>query len=329
MTLRGQLALVIGLMTFLPNLAVAVGFWFSSRGQLAGALGLILLWVLLLAGLSAVAGYALAHALLRPLDELTRTLGYLVGSERALSELSLPRPKEAPPSEIKALRTSFDALLDHVRELSETRQAVFSTLAHDLKTPLLASLRASEYLEEADQIGADRRKELLKELGTEISRSYGLVENLLTTSKLDAQRPQPETLNLRAVLEDLKLRFEREAKRRGVALEASGAGQARADRQFLERALANLTENALRHARSRIVLRAGEGLVEVEDDGPGLPDALENLWQPFRSTRLRGVRAGSAGLGLYIVRRVAEIHGGRLESRQGELGGACLRLKLN
>jgi signal transduction histidine kinase len=265
---------------------------------------------------------------MHPIDELTRSLHYLRGTGRTLAELSLPSPKQPPPAEIAQLREGFEEVLDHLRELLEAREATYAALTHDLKTPLLASLRALEYLEEADKIGPEKRKELLRNLREELSRSYLLVENLLTASRLEARRIQPENLNLRSVLEDFRLRYAQQAQKRGLRLEIEGAGQARAERLLLERALANLVENALRHAQSRVVLRAGDGWLEVEDDGPGLPDNLENLTQPFRSQRLRGVRAGSAGLGLYVARRVAEVHGGRLENLALPGQGTRLRIRL-
>ncbi|RDI95157.1 sensor histidine kinase [Meiothermus sp. QL-1] len=324
MPLKHQLAWVIGLLAFLPNLVIALTFWFSS-GEVQFFL---LLWLFVLAFLAALVGYWLAGALLRPVDELTRSLHYLRGSGRALAELSLPSPKEPPPAEIAQLREGFEELLLHLRELLEAREATYAALTHDLKTPLLAALRALEYLEEADKIGPEKRKEMLRTLKEELYRSYLLVENLLTASRLEARRVEPENLNLRAILEDFRLRYAQQAQRRGLRLEIEGAGLARAERLLLERALANLTENALRHAKSRVVLRAGEGWLEVEDDGPGLPDSLEILSQPFRSQRLRGVRAGSAGLGLYVARRVAEAHGGRLECLALPYPGSRLRLWL-
>lgn len=328
MPLKHQLAWVIGLLAFIPNLVIVLTFWASARGQSLETALFLLVWVLVLALIAAGVGYVLANTLLRPMDELTRSLYYLRGAGRTLAELSLPSPKQRPPAEIAQLREGFEEVLDHLRELLEAREATYAALTHDLKTPLLASLRALEYLEEADKIGPDKRKEMLRSLQDELNRSYLLVENLLTASRLEAQRIQPENLNLRSILEDFRLRYTQQAQKRGLHLEIEGAGQARAERLLLERAVANLTENALRHARSRVVLRAGEGWLEVEDDGPGLPDSLETLSQPFRSQRLRGVRAGSAGLGLYVARRVAEVHGGRLESLALPGRGTRLRIQL-
>jgi signal transduction histidine kinase len=328
MSLKRRLAWTIALLAFVPNLAILGGFWLTSRQQL-GDLGLLYIsWMIAVAGVCGLVGYFLARTLLRPLDELTRGLLYLRGSERTLAELTLPSPKEPPPIEMQELREGFEELLDHLRELLEAREATYAALTHDLKTPLIATRRALEYLEDAGDIGPERRKELLREMQAELGRSYDLVENLLTASRLENQRPQPEILGLRAVLEDFRLRYENPALKRGVRLFIEGSGQARVDKSLLERAFMNLVENAMRHARGRVVLRAGDGWLEVEDDGPGLQEDLESLTRPFRSQRLHGIRAGSAGLGLYVVRRVAELHGGALESLEGSLGGARLRLRL-
>lgn len=325
MSLKQRLAWVIAALAFSPNFIVVTGFWITNRGDFPVG---VLVWIVVLAVVSGLVGYILANALLRPVDELTRSLYYLRGAERTLAELSLPYPKETPPKEIEQLREGFDDLLEHLRELLEAREATYAALTHDLKTPLIASMRALEYLQDADQIGQERRKELLRQLQDELLRSYQLVENLLTSSRLENQRLQLENLSLRSILEDFRLRYESQAAKRGIQLEIVGAGQARADRQFLERAAANLTENALRHAKSKVILRAGDGYLEFEDDGPGLPDSLEALTQPFRSQRLHGIRAGSAGLGLFVAHQVARVHGGKLDSLRGTLGGTCLRLQL-
>lgn len=329
MPLKRQLAWVIGLLAFIPNLVIVLTFWLSAREQPLQTSLFLLVWLLVLALIAASVGYILANTLLGPMDELTRSLYYLRGVGRTLAEFSLPSPKQPPPAEIAQLREGFEEVLQHLREVLEAREATYAALTHDLKTPLLASLRALEYLEEADKIGPEKRKELLRSLREELHRSYLLVENLLTASRLEAQRIQPENLNLRSILEDFRLRYAPQAQKRGLRLEIEGAGRARAERLLLERALANLTENALRHAKSWVGLRAGDGWLEVEDDGPGLPDSLETLSQPFRSQRLRGVRAGSAGLGLYVARRVAEVHGGRLENLALPGQGTRLRIRIS
>lgn len=321
MSLRARLALVIALLAFLPNLVLALLLGLAGEGPWLP----LVLWLLLLAGLSALVGYFLANSLLRPLEEFARALAYLSLREGPVSGLRLPPPKEPPPEEIAVLRRRFEELLVRLQALLEAREAFYGALAHDLKTPLLSAIRALEYLEGADALGKAQRVELLRQVKEELARGYRLVENLLALSRLEAKPPQWETLNLRALAEDLLLRYREEAGRRGLRLAVEGAGLARGERLLVERALANLLENALRHARAQVRVRVEGNALQVEDDGPGLPLPLEALAQPFRQGQ--GAR-GSSGLGLYTVKRVAEAHGGRLTPCAGSLGGACLRLEL-
>ncbi|WP_243093789.1 sensor histidine kinase [Thermus thalpophilus] len=319
MSLRARLALVIGLLAFLPNLVLALTLGLLGEGPWLP----LLLWLLFLAGVSAGVGYLLARGLLRPLEELTRALAYL--SLRGELRLRLPAPKEPLPAEIALLRGRFEELLKRLSELLEAREAFYAALAHDLKTPLISAIRALEYLEKADDLGKERRLALLKNLRKELSRAFQLVENLLALTRLEARPPQAETLNLRALAEDLLLRYQEEAQGRGLRLSLEGAGLGRGERLLVERALANLLENALRHARKEVRVRVEEGAIHVEDDGPGLPLPLEALVQPFRQGP---GRRGSSGLGLYTAQKVAEAHGGKLTAGPSPLGGACLRLEL-
>lgn len=322
MSLRARLALVIALLAFLPNLVLALTLGLVENGPWLP----LVLWLLLVALVSGGVGYLLARSLLRPLEELTRTLAYLSLKEGPVSELRLPTPKEPPPREIALLRTRFGELLQRLQRLMEAREAFYGALAHDLKTPLLSVIRALEYLERADHLGREKRVELLLALRRELAQAHLLVENLLALSRLEARTPQRETLNLRALAEDLLLRYGEEAKRRGITLRVEGAGVARGERPLLERALANLLDNAIRHAKTQVRIWVEEGALQVEDDGEGLPLPLEALAQPFRQGQ--GIR-GSSGLGLYTTKRAAEAHGGRLLACKSPLGGACLRLELS
>ncbi|AEB12070.1 sensor histidine kinase [Marinithermus hydrothermalis] len=327
-SLKVWLTLTISLLAFIPNVLVVLGL-LHTLPERPPLLDLrLILWILLLAVISALSGLYLTRRLLASLEELTRTFRYLKISPRNLPELHLPPAQHPLPQEVRELRAQFEALLDHFRREAQAREMVFATLAHDLKTPLLAAARAVAYLEEADDIGKERRKELLRQIQHELTRAHRLVENLLTASRLETTRPLREPLNLRPLLEDLRLRHLEDAEAHGVQVTIEGSGTARADRLLLERAVANLVDNAIRHARNTVVLRASDGWIEVEDDGPGLPAPLEALSQPFRSQHLRGVPAGSAGLGLYIARQVAEAHQGRLTLRPGTLAGACLRIEI-
>jgi two-component system sensor histidine kinase RstB len=122
---------------------------------------------------------------------------------------------------------------------------------------------------------------------------------------------------------------------RGLCLSAADCDGAwvEAEPRFLHRALQNLVSNAMRHARSRVTLSYQVGQlrcrVDVEDDGPGVPEAAwERVFKPFlRLDDSRARASGGHGLGLSIVRRIIYWHGGRaLIAKSKSLGGACFSL---
>jgi signal transduction histidine kinase len=184
MSLRARLALVIALLAFLPNLVLALTLGLMGEGPWLP----LLLWLLLLALVSAMVGYFLSRSLLKPLEELTRALAYLSLKEGSVASLRLPSPQEPPPEEVAKLRRRFEELLERLRELMEAREAFYAALAHDLKTPLLSAIRALEYLEGRDDLGRERRVALLHQVRQELARAHLLVENLW---RFPASRPTP------------------------------------------------------------------------------------------------------------------------------------------
>ena len=330
-SLRAQLAVTVAALAFTPILAVTVFFWFASpeaHTQFTWT------WPVLVAlaftfAVAVAVGYVLSRRILAPLDALERDMRYLKVSQRSIGDLYLPPVEQPLPREVAILRARFEELLEHLRHAARERELLVAALAHDLKTPILGAVRALDYLVEAEDIGRENRVQMLRHVSLEMQRIYRLLENLLAANRIESLKPKVEPIDLRELIETLRLRHLPRANQRGVAIEVRGKGRAKGDRDMLERALDNLMDNAIRFAKSRVLIRIGDGWVEVSDDGPGLPGSVESLSKPYRSSRYQGVKTGSAGLGLFIARRVAEIHHGRLLACQSPLGGACLRLEAN
>ena len=317
----------MGALAFTPILAVTAALWMAAPAS-GVEVGWPMIAALVATLLVAVAvGYGLARRILAPLDELERGMRYLRVSQRSIGDLYLPPVEKPLPKEVAVLRERFDELLEHLRQAAEERELLVAALAHDLKTPILGAARAVGYLAEADDIGRENRVQMLKQIESEMQRVYRLLENLLAASRIESLRPNAEPTDLRELAETLRLRHLARANERGVSILVEGKGRAKVDRSMLERALDNLVDNAIRFARSKVLIRVGDGWIEVADDGPGLPSSLDRLTRPYRSSRYQGVRSGSAGLGLFIARRVAEIHHGKLTTCQSPFGGACLRLE--
>ena len=352
-TLRFQFTLVIFLLAFIPNAVLTLGAG-RDLGMLSGMLGGRMpggaalplgLWLVAVAALSALMGWVLSGALLKPLSRLTGELArgeFRPAPEGALSAGPATVPKEglssAEPQEILALRGAFGGLLERLGTEQGRRSAFMATLVHDLKTPLVATGHLIRTLSSRPLPDLERHA-VGEHLLTENARLLELVQQMA-----DAHRFEREDVSLNASDTDLRALLERVAARirqgrsalggtvlsgTGLAVQVlvSGEGHSNVDAAVLERAVANLADNGLRYASSRLELRVSSGGLSVCDDGPGLPEgsSIDTLAQPFNAQPVviagQKYTAGTAGLGLYIVRRISEAHGGGLSYRREEQAG--------
>ncbi|GGO24157.1 sensor histidine kinase [Deinococcus humi] len=299
-TLRAQFALVIFLLAFLPNLVLTL------TAQPALPAGALVGWMLLVGVLCGMVGYVLSGALLRPLSRLQ--------AEVEGGELT---PHADDPAEILRLRRAFSDLLSRLGTEQTRRNAFMATLVHDLKTPLIAAGHLTHALVHLPMPDAERR-EVGAQMGAETARLLALVQQMADAHRFEREdvMVQSAPTDLRALLDGVARRVKPQAEWGGVEVTVDGSGYALADAQVLERAVTNLTENAIRYAHSKVELRVTPGGLVVADDGPGLGGSLAQLAQPFTSqpTTIAGQQytAGTAGLGLFIARRIAEAHGGEL-----------------
>ncbi|WP_293915009.1 HAMP domain-containing sensor histidine kinase [Deinococcus sp.] len=310
-SLRAQFTAVIFALTFLPNLSLTLilgsGSWNSG----------LLLWTLGVGGLCGLIGSLLAAAMLEPLARLR--------TEVESSDFgAVGRPGD--PSEVRALRSAFAGLLSRLSTEQGRRGAFMATLVHDLKTPLIATSHLVKLLM-ASSLSLPERAEVGTQMLSENTRLLALVQQMADAHRFerDAVKLNRRAAELRPLLDALVARLSTRAAELGVELSVHGQGQADIDAPVLERALGNLLDNALRYAHHRVELRVRStehgAEVSVIDDGPGLSESLDVLAQPFNAqpTTIAGQQytAGTAGLGLFIARAVAEAHGGHLTySRQ-------------
>jgi two-component system sensor histidine kinase KdpD len=240
----------------------------------------------------------------------------VVPALEALLAAALERDRlEAEVVETRALRRS-----------DELKTALLRTVSHDLRTPLTAILTAGSALVEAEISRADR-EDLGRAVVEEAERLTGLVEKLLELSRLQAgaAEPRPQWCSVEEILRETADGLDPARTRFGLSIDAD-LPLIRADAAQLERAFANLLENAARYSgdapvsvRARVV---GERLlVRVVDRGPGIPrEELERVFEAFyRSPGTPRGHTGS-GLGLAIVKGFVEANGGRVwaESLPGQ-----------
>jgi two-component system sensor histidine kinase KdpD len=203
----------------------------------------------------------------------------------------------------------------------DLRNALLSSISHDLRTPLAAVLAsATSLLEFGDKFDAKTRHDLTATIQEEAERLNAFVTNLLNMTRLESGALPAETaaFDLDEVVDRTRRRFERLRGRRTITCGlGEGAGVAVGDPVLFEVALANVLENAIRYSPDGGAIglvsfaRGGEVVVQVTDEGPGVPAAeLPRLFEKF----YRGAaakRTPGTGLGLSIVRGVMQGMGGQ------------------
>jgi signal transduction histidine kinase len=234
------------------------------------------------------------------------------------------------PEEVQPLVDSLNGLMERLGGALAQQRRFVADAAHELRTPLTA-LRLQLQLAERARDPAEREKAhaMLRE---GIARAAHLVEQLLTLARADpeATRVGLAPIDLLELAQSAAKAHEASAAESavGIALELRDAPLVVAgDRAALRALLDNLLDNAIRYGRSAVTLRAyrdGEdGVLEVEDAGPGIPAAeRERVFDRFY--RGEGAAEGGSGLGLAIVKRLAERHGGRAELLEGSGGRGLL-----
>ena len=211
-----------------------------------------------------------------------------------------------------------------LRRSDELKTALLRATSHDLRTPLTAILTAGSALVEGELSRADR-EELGRAIVEEAERLTGLVEKLLDLSRLQSGTAEPRTdwVSVDEVLREAAGALDPSGERFSLSIDAN-LPLIRADAAQLERAFANLMENAARYSGAeRVSVRArvvGERLmVRVVDRGPGIPaPELTRVFEAFY--RGSGAPHTGSGLGLAIVKGFVEANGGRVwaESLPGQ-----------
>ncbi len=226
-----------------------------------------------------------------------------------------------------------------IREGFEGQRRFVADASHELRTPAALIRANAEVLEREGLVEADGR-DLLDDVIAEADRLGGLVGDLLQLAAWDQTSLSiaREPLDVAEVARDTVRGATALAAERGVrlAVDAPGPAPASADRGRLVQLLVVLIDNAIDHSPAdgevgvRVRQRGVAILVEVDDHGPGIPEAdRERIFDPF--TRLPGTTrhgSGGTGLGLAIARRIAEAHGGSIAAGSPPAGGARFTITL-
>ena len=276
--------------------------------------------------LAAGLGWLVSRTALIPLDRLSETVED-VGQTADLSR----RVEDGRRDELGRLSASFNRLLSALEESRREQQQLVTDASHELRTPLTSLRTNVEVLRRVEELSPEERELLLADVVDQTAELTALVASLVELARGEEPDTDVDDLALDEVVAEVVARSEGHARTKDVRLDADlHPSHVRAGRARLERALANLVDNAVKwspeHGLVEVVTR--NGAVFVRDHGPGIaPEDLPHVFDRFyRSPEARGLPG--SGLGLAIVRQVAEADGGSVTASNHPDGGAVLEFRL-
>ncbi len=278
------------------------------------------------AAVAAAASYFVARHLAQPLRQVADASRRLAGGE---ADVRVPVEGE---DELGVLASSFNDMAGQLAVAREAERTFLMSVGHELKTPLTAVRGYAEALRD----GAASPEEAGEVIGREAERLERLVGDLLDLARLDRRRfsVARDAVDLAEVAREVERRYAPRAAEFRVELSVETAEPAHAtgDRDRLVQVASNLVENAIRStpAGGRVVVRAADGLLVVEDTGPGLlPEDLPHAFDRFFLYRKYGAdRPVGSGLGLAIVRELVEAMGGTVSAASESGAGSRFEVVL-
>ena len=261
---------------------------------------------------------------LRPLKRLTLSL-----HQRAPDDAT-PLPDTRLPKEVKPLVVALNGLFSRMAHLVQRERRFTSDAAHELRSPLAALRVQSEVIQLADDDEA-MRKRAIQQLDSGIVRATRLVDQLLTLSRVEADdlRSEFQPVALAPLLQNLLAEHFPQAEQQHTALQFTSHAEPVMNGHplLLGLMVRNLLDNALRYSPSgsTIDVQLNARAITVDDNGPGVSDEQlarlgERFWRP------PGQAQTGSGLGLSIVKNIAQLHGVRLQFSQRASGGLRVTL---
>jgi signal transduction histidine kinase len=302
----------------------------ASLADLRGQYVLALIGTTLLA---IAVGWVVAGRVLRPLADITAT-ARRVSQDRLDERIALAGPDD----ELRELADTFDDMLDRLAAAFASQRRFVANASHELRTPLTV-LRAEVdvTLADPDASAAELRQmgETVRDATIECEQ---LLEALLLLARSEAGVDRRAPVDLAAAAHRAVAARAQEAAQQDVQVRVSAPSPAilvEGDPRLLERLVANLVDNGVRHnepggwATVTITREGEDAQVVVANSGAPIPEAAaERLLEPFQRVARRGDGPAGAGLGLSIVRSVVAAHGGTVALQPRAGGGLCVAVRL-
>ena len=266
----------------------------------------------------------LIYLLIRPIERRILSLADTAG-RFGNGELTT-RAQMGAGGTFDELAGAFNQMADRIESLIGGQKELLRAVSHELRTPLARVFFALDHAQASTTV--EEKNSHLKRIDRSLVELNDLVEELMTYLRLEKRdaRTQIKRMDIAQVLQEMRELAADLNPDVTVVVDCPDL-EVFADSHNLRRALSNLVGNAIRHAKSRILIECqnkdGGFAIGVEDDGPGIPESeREKIFEPFyRLDSSRG-RQGGAGLGLAIVSRIMQRHNGTVTLVEGTQKGA-------
>ena len=284
-----------------------------------GDISPLTIYLLVIGILSVAGGWIFVRRLNKPLHALQN-------AALQVAHGKVPAPlKEQGSSEIISVTRAFNQMSRGIKQLEDDRALLTAGISHDLRTPLTRIRLASEMLPDGQEWIKDGIEHDIEDMND-------IIDQFIDYVRQDT-REQHEPLSLNELIEDV-VQSRHIEEDHHIDTELNSMPVAMLRKVAVKRVLDNLVENAFRYGSNRIMIRSGHDkrdktiFVEVRDFGPGIPtEQIENLFQPFtQGDKARG--SMGSGLGLAIIKRIVDLHKGRIELTNHNEGGLVARVTL-
>jgi signal transduction histidine kinase len=314
------------------HLIDVVGGPAQSRGDTlaalrqASAIGLIVVTIAA-AGL----GWLVAGRALRPVRSLTE-------AAKQASELRLGQrlALTGPDDELKELADTFDVMLERLDAAFTSQKRFVANAAHELRTPLTAMRTAIEVTLSRPTRTPEELEAMAARVKRSVERAEATIEALLTLATSELGPAAQEDVDLATAAEDALDATRAAMDQREITVQAAlEPAVARGDRVLLERMVANLVENAVRHNNPggwitvRTMQQNGSAVLEIANTGDDVPtELIPTLFEPFARVKERVNSSEGVGLGLSIASAIAHVHNARITARPRPGGGLEMSVAL-
>ena len=302
-----------------------VGAGPKARGDALAALRIAsAIGIGILAIAAAGLGWLASGRALRPMRSITEA------AKRA-SELRLGQRLAftGPDDELKQLADTFDVMLERLDAAFTSQKRFVANAAHELRTPLTAMRTAIEVTLSKPTRTPDQLEEMAARVKRSVERAEATIEALLTLAVSEVGATAQEAIDLATAAEDALDATHAAIDHRHITVDAALApARARGDRVLLERMIANLVENAVRHNNPggwiglRTIQQTDGAVFAIANSGPSVAaEQIPTLFEPFARAQQRVDSADGVGLGLSIAGAIARAHNATITARPRPGGG--------